>query len=122
MSKKIAEGTSALRARRQGRLGRLHENEDDDRALAETMVALGQDAGRDHRRPAALDVDPLGRTAGNALEVAESIEVLAGGGPADVVELTVALAREMLASAGRSDVDPADALARRPGDGHLAGG
>jgi thymidine phosphorylase len=52
---------------------------------------------------------PLGRTAGNALEVAESVEVLAGGGPADVVELTLALAREMLAAAGL-DVDPADAL------------
>ena len=54
---------------------------------------------------------PLGRSAGNAVEVAESVEVLAGGGPADVVELTLALAREMLAGAGRSDVDPADALA-----------
>jgi thymidine phosphorylase len=50
---------------------------------------------------------PLGRTAGNALEVRESVEVLAGGGPADVVELTVALAREMLAGAGITDVDPA---------------
>src|SRR4029453_650417 len=54
---------------------------------------------------------PLGRTAGNGLEVAESVEVLAGGGPADVVELTVALAREMLAAAGLSDVAPAAALA-----------
>jgi thymidine phosphorylase len=53
---------------------------------------------------------PLGRTAGNALEVAESLEVLAGGGPSDVVELTLALAREMLAGAGLADVDPADAL------------
>jgi len=54
---------------------------------------------------------PLGLTVGNALEVAESVEVLAGGGPPDVVELTIALAREMLAAAGRPDVDPADALA-----------
>jgi thymidine phosphorylase len=53
---------------------------------------------------------PLGRSAGNALEVAESVDVLAGGGPADVVELTLALAREMLAGAGLEDVDPADAL------------
>jgi thymidine phosphorylase len=53
---------------------------------------------------------PLGRTAGNALEVTESVEVLAGGGPADVVELTLALAGEMLAGAGLADVDPADAL------------
>ena len=54
---------------------------------------------------------PLGLTAGNAIEVAESVEVLAGGGPADVVELTLALAREMLAAAGKPDVDPAEALA-----------
>jgi thymidine phosphorylase len=54
---------------------------------------------------------PLGLTAGNALEVRESVEVLAGGGPGDVVELTLALAREMVAGAGRSDIDPADALA-----------
>jgi thymidine phosphorylase len=54
---------------------------------------------------------PLGLTAGNAVEVQESVDVLAGGGPADVVELTLALAREMLAGAGRSDVDPADKLA-----------
>jgi thymidine phosphorylase len=53
---------------------------------------------------------PLGRTAGNALEVEESLEVLAGGGPPDVVELTLALAREMLTSAGLGRVDPADAL------------
>jgi len=53
---------------------------------------------------------PLGLTAGNALEVAESVEVLAGGGPADVVELTLALAREMLAAGGVPDVDPADKL------------
>jgi thymidine phosphorylase len=75
------------------------------------MVALGTDAGV---TTIALLTDmntPLGLTAGNALEVRESVEVLAGGGPADVVELTVALAREMLAAAGRPDEDPAAALA-----------
>ncbi len=81
------------------------------RELAETMVALGTDAGV---RTVALLTDmetPLGLTAGNAIEVAESVEVLAGGGPADVVELTLALAREMLAGAGVTGVDPADKLA-----------
>jgi thymidine phosphorylase len=74
------------------------------------MVALGRDAGV-HTVALLTDMStPLGLTAGNALEVRESIEVLAGGGPADVVELTVALAREMLAGAGRDDVDPADKL------------
>jgi thymidine phosphorylase len=75
------------------------------------MVALGTDAGV---KTVALLTDmstPLGLTAGNALEVRESVEVLAGGGPADVVELTVALAREMLDAAGRPDADPAAALA-----------
>ncbi|GMA34840.1 hypothetical protein GCM10025876_10440 [Demequina litorisediminis] len=75
------------------------------------MVNLGSDAGV---RTSALLTDmstPLGRTIGNGLEVTESVEVLAGGGPADVVEPTVELAREMLAGAGVTGVDPADALA-----------
>ena len=75
------------------------------------MVALGTDAGV-HTVALLTDMStPLGLTVGNAIEVAESVEVLAGGGPADVVELTLALAREMLAGAGVTDVDPADKLA-----------
>jgi thymidine phosphorylase len=75
------------------------------------MVGLGEAAGvRTVALVTAMD-RPLGRSAGNGVEVAESVEVLAGGGPADVVELTLALAGEMLAGAGVTDVDPADRLA-----------
>lgn len=111
MSKKIAEGTGALVLDVKVGSGAFMTSVDRARELAEVMVALGSDAGV---RTVALltDMDtPLGLTAGNALEVAESVEVLAGGGPADVVELTLALAREMLLGAGRDDVDPADKLA-----------
>ena len=111
MSKKIAEGTGSLVLDVKVGSGAFMKQLADARELAETMVALGTDAGV---KTVALLTDmstPLGLTAGNACEVAESVEVLAGGGPADVVELTVALAREMLAGAGKDDVDPADVLA-----------
>jgi thymidine phosphorylase len=110
MSKKIAEGTGALVLDVKVGTGAFMKDLDRARELAETMVALGTDAGV---RTVALLTDmstPLGRTAGNALEVRESVDVLEGGGPPDVVELTLALAREMLAGAGHDDVDPADVL------------
>jgi thymidine phosphorylase len=110
MSKKIAEGTGALVLDVKVGSGAFMKDLADARELAETMVALGTDAGV---KTVALLTDmsvPLGLTAGNALEVRESVEVLAGGGPADVVELTVALAKEMLAAAGVTDVDPAEKL------------
>ena len=111
MSKKIAEGTGALVLDVKVGSGAFMKDLADARELAETMVALGTDAGV-HTVALLTDMaTPLGLTAGNAIEVAESVEVLAGGGPADVVELTLALAREMLAGAGRDDVDPADKLA-----------
>jgi len=111
MSKKIAEGTGALVLDVKVGSGAFMKELDGARELASTMVALGTDAGV---RTTALITNmsvPLGRTVGNALEVRESLEVLAGGGPDDVVDLTLALAREMLSAAGREDVDPADALA-----------
>lgn len=105
MSKKIAEGTSALVLDVKVGSGAFMKNVDQARELARTMVDLGTDAGV---TTTALLTDmstPLGLTVGNALEVRESIEVLAGGGPADVVDLTVALAAEMLAGAGKTTTE-----------------
>ncbi|MDX5456228.1 thymidine phosphorylase [Micromonospora tulbaghiae] len=110
MSKKIAEGTGALVLDVKVGSGAFMKNVDDARELARTMVELG---GAHGVRTVALLTDmstPLGLAVGNAVEVTESVEVLAGGGPADVVELTLALAREMLDAAGLPDADPAAAL------------
>ena len=111
MSKKIAEGTGALVLDVKVGSGAFMKDVDSARELARTMVDLGKDAGVNTIALLTNMQTPLGLTAGNALEVRESLEVLAGGGPPDVVELTLVLAREMLAAAGRGDVDPADALA-----------
>jgi len=110
MSKKIAEGTRALVLDVKVGSGAFMKSGDSARELARTMVDLGQDAGVNTVAVLTNMQTPLGLTAGNALEVRESVEVLAGGGPPDVVELTLVLAREMLSAAGREDVDPADAL------------
>lgn len=110
MSKKIAEGTGALVLDVKVGSGAFMKTEEKARELARTMVDLGRDAGVN---TVALLTDmstPLGLTVGNAVEVEESLEVLAGGGPADVVELTVALATEMLTGAGITGVDVAQNL------------
>lgn len=111
MSKKLAEGARALVLDSKVGRGAFLKTEAQSRELARTMVDLGTAHGVPTR---ALLTDmnrPLGLAVGNAVEVAESIEVLAGGGPADVVELTLALAREMLDAAGVDGIDPADTLA-----------
>jgi len=110
MSKKIAEGTAALVLDVKFGSGAFLPQRERAEELARTMVELGGDAGV---ATVALLTDmsvPLGLTAGNAIEVEESVEVLAGGGPADVRELTLALATEMLALAGQLDADVAAAL------------
>jgi thymidine phosphorylase len=111
MSKKLAEGAGALVLDTKVGKGAFLKTEAESRELARTMVELGTAHGVATR---ALLTDmnvPLGRAVGNAVEVAESLDVLAGGGPDDVVELTLALAREMLDVAGIDAVDPADTLA-----------
>ena len=110
MSKKIAEGTRALVLDCKVGSGAFLDTEAESRELARTMVELGTEHGLVTR---ALLTDmncPLGRAVGNAVEVEESLEVLAGGGPPDVVELTLALAAEMLDAAGLDGVDPAQTL------------
>jgi thymidine phosphorylase len=110
MSKKIAEGAGALVLDVKVGSGAFMRSLEDARELASALVAIGTAHGQ---KVSALLTDmsvPLGRAVGNAVEVAEAVEVLRGGGPSDVVELTVALASEMLSLAGVS-ADPAEVLA-----------
>ncbi|NDE88962.1 MAG: thymidine phosphorylase, partial [Micrococcales bacterium] len=110
MSKKIAEGTSALVLDVKVGSGAFMKNLDRARELAQVLTQIGADAGV---KTSALLTDmstPLGNKVGNALEVEEAVEVLAGGGPKDVIEITIALAAEMLRLSGMPDVDVAPAL------------
>ena len=110
MSKKIAEGTGALVLDVKVGSGAFMKDLARAKELAQVMVQIGEDAGV---KISALLTDmstPLGRKIGNALEVEESVEVLAGGGPSDVVELTVMLAEEMLRLAGKPGEDVRAAL------------
>ena len=111
MSKKIAESAGALVLDVKVGSGAFMKTREAATDLARALVDIGTQHGV---RCSALLTDmstPLGRAVGNANEVAESVDVLKGGGPADVVELTVALAREMLSLGGITGVDPAAVLA-----------
>ena len=110
MSKKIAEGTSSLVLDVKVGSGAFMKNLDRAKELAQVLTQLGADAGV---KTSALLTDmstPLGRKVGNALEVEEAVEVLAGGGSQDLIDITVALATEMLRLSGKTDVDVAAAL------------
>ena len=111
MSKKIAEGTSALVLDVKTGSGAFMSDPKNATLLAKTMVDLGKRAGvKTTALVTAMDV-PLGLTVGNSLEIRETLEVLAGGGPSDVVELTLILANEMLAAVGiKPKVSPEQAL------------
>jgi thymidine phosphorylase len=110
MSKKLAEGADALVLDVKVGSGAFLKHPDESWELARTMVALGAAHGIPTRALLTDMAVPLGRAVGNAVEVAESVDVLAGGGPDDVVELTIALAREMLEAVGIDGRDPADTL------------
>lgn len=110
MSKKLAEGARALVLDVKVGRGAFLKTEAESRELARTMVDLGNAYGVP-TTALLTDMDrPLGRAVGNSVEVVESMEVLAGGGPSDVIDLTLALAREMLSAAGIDGIDPADTL------------
>jgi thymidine phosphorylase len=110
MSKKIAEGVHALVLDTKVGAGAFLKTEAESKELARIMVALGTAAGVWTRALLTDMSTPLGRAVGNAVEVVESLDVLAGGGPDDVVELTLALATEMLDAAGLDGIDPAQTL------------
>ena len=110
MSKKIAEGTVALVLHVKAGSGAFMKSGPEAGELARTMVDLGAAHGVVTRALLTDMYRPLGATVGNSVEVAESLDVLAGGGPGDVVELTLRLAAEMLDAAGLDGCDPADTL------------
>ncbi len=110
MSKKIAEGTASLVLDVKVGTGAFMKNLDMARTLAQTMVDLGHDAGVNTRALLTDMNTPLGKKIGNGLEVEESVEILAGGGPTDLIEITCELARNMLDMCGIHDADVEEAL------------
>jgi thymidine phosphorylase len=109
MSKKIAEGTQSLVLDVKAGRGAFMKDFAKAKQLAETMVEIGNNAGVKTVALITQMETPLGNAVGNALEVSESIDVLNGKGPSDVIEITLALAIEMLTLAGINK-DPAEGL------------
>ena len=109
MSKKIAEGTQSLVLDVKAGRGAFMKDVAKAKQLAETMVEIGNNAGVKTVALITQMETPLGKAVGNALEVRETIDVLNGKGPSDVIEITLALAKEMLTLAG-IDKDPAEGL------------
>lgn len=110
MSKKIAEGTEALVLDVKTGSGAFMVDFEQARTLAKTMVELGENSGMKTVALITSMETVLGNNAGNALEVSESLEVLEGGGPKDLIEVTLALAQEML-DLSNVDLDPGEVLA-----------
>ena len=111
MSKKIAEGTGALVLDVKSGSGAFRPDPADARELARVMVRIGEASGVRTSALVTANHTPLGRAVGNALDVTEAREILAGGGPADMIDLTCALAREALEAVGIDDADPRGRLA-----------
>ncbi|WP_010542049.1 thymidine phosphorylase [Dietzia alimentaria] len=111
MSKKIAEGTGALVLDVKFGSGAFMVDRADASELARVMVEIGTNAGVRSSALVTTMHTPLGRAVGNALEVTECLEILDGGGPADMVDLTCALAEEALAAVGIVGADPRERLA-----------
>jgi pyrimidine-nucleoside phosphorylase/thymidine phosphorylase len=107
MSKKMAEGVDALVLDVKCGEGAFLRSEDEARALAQTMISIGRGMGCKVVALVTLMEQPLGRTVGNALEVAESIETLKGRGPSDLESLSVELAAWMCHLAGSEPLDAA---------------
>jgi len=106
MSKKLAEGIDALVLDVKVGSGAFMKSRDDARALARTLAAIGRGMGKKVSAILTAMDQPLGRAVGNALEVVETVELLRGGGPADLREVTVELTAEMLLLGGVAAARP----------------